>query len=147
MTLEIQLSNETPVKVKDENKDRLTKELPILMKENKSLYDLLFDLAEYLKETFKKDLVITMIFRTDEEQAEIYKDDAKYKAKPFKSPHQFWQATDIRSLIYTPEEIKSIEKYLNDKYNGTNFYAWTAKNHKVGAGQEHFHVQFLKKNV
>lgn len=137
------VSNEAKVNVKDASQ-RLTDELKTLMTKNKDLYDLIFDLAEYLKETYKKELIITMIDRTQAEQDEIYKDDKKYKEKPFKSPHQFWQAVDIRSKIYTPEEIKAIEKYLNDKYNATNYYAWTARNHKVGAGSEHFHIQYFK---
>lgn len=139
------MSNETPVKVKEENKERLTAELPILMKENKPLYDLLFDLAEFIKESFSKELIITMIFRTDDEQDAIYKDDPKYITKKFKSPHQIHQAADIRSKIFTSEEIKKIEDFLNTKYNPVNVYAWTAKNHKVGAGAEHFHIQLLEK--
>jgi len=138
------MSNETTVRVKDDSK-RLQLELKELLTKNKLLHDLIFDLAEFIKSSFKKELVITMIFRTDAEQAEIYKDDPKYKVKPFKSPHQLWSAVDIRSLIFTPDEIKKIEDYLNNKYNGSNGFKWTARNHKVGVGAFHFHIQLVKK--
>jgi len=140
------MSGQTIVKVKDDSK-RLTAELKELLKFNKPLYDLVFDLADYIKDSFKKELVLTMIFRTQEEQAAIYKDDAKYKVKPFKSPHQFWQSVDIRSKIFTKDEIKKIENHINEKYNSTNQLAWTARNHTVAGGAEHFHIQYVIKKA
>lgn len=138
------MSNDTPVKVKDSSK-RLMDELKALSTSNRELHDLLFDLAEYVKFAFKKETIITMIGRTQEEQDEIYKNDAKYKEKKFVSPHMIGMAVDIRSKIFTPEEIKRIEDYLNSKYNTSNTFKWTARNHKVGNGAEHFHIQFKSK--
>jgi len=116
-----------------------------LQSKNIYLYNLIQDVAKYIQDNFKKTLVITMVDRTNAEQAEIYKDDPKYKTKPFKSPHQFAQAVDIRSKIFTADEIKKIENYINNKYNSTNFWSWTAKDHTVGTGAEHFHIQFILK--
>lgn len=138
------MSNEPVVKVKD-NSERLITELKTLLVKNKLLHDLIFDLAEYIKSSFSKELIITMIDRTEAEQEAIYKNDARYKEKPFKSPHQFWHAVDIRSKVFSKEEIKKIEDYLNTKYNPTNYYKWTARNHVVGQGAEHFHIQYSKK--
>ncbi len=132
------------VKLKNDS-IRLKTELSTLKGKNLPLYDLIFDLAEHIRNTVKKDLILTMIDRTPAEQDELYKNDKRYQAKKFKSPHQFWHAVDIRSKIFTKEEIASIVKHLNDKCNATNAYAWTAKCHAVGAGAEHFHIQYAKK--
>lgn len=137
------MSGEGTVKLKNDDK-RLKDELALLKTNNKSLYDLLFNLADWVKDNLKKDLVVTGIFRSNEEQANIYKNDAKYKAKPFKSPHQFWDAFDLRDSIFTKDEIPKVVKYLNDTYNKTNRYKWTAMDHSVGLGY-HFHVQYRVK--
>lgn len=137
------MSGEGVVKVKDDNK-RLTDELALLKAKNKPLYDLLFNLADWIKENIKKDIVVTAIYRSDDEQATIYKNDYKYKTKPFKSPHQFWDAFDLRDNTFTKDEIPKIVKFINDTYNATNRYKWTAMDHSVGLGF-HFHVQFRAK--
>ena len=89
-----------------------------------------------------------MIYRSDQEQNDIYKGTIRngrsYDQNPWKSPHQFWQAADIRSTIFTDNETKDIENYLNSKYNNTNYYRWTAKCHKIGEGAYHFHIQYYK---
>lgn len=123
---------------------RLKSEYNQLIEKNSGLYDLINDLCIYVKKKYNKEVVITMIGRTDQEQDDIYKEDPKYKIKKFKSPHQFCHAVDIRSHTFSADEIKNIEDYLNNKYNPNNYYKWTAKNHTVGLG-EHFHIQFLKK--
>jgi hypothetical protein len=132
------------VKFKNDS-ERLKAEWVTLASKNTLLTSLLSDLATYIRTKFNKDLIITMIYRTPDEQAEIYKDDPKFKVKPFKSPHTFWHSADIRSSTFTPEEIKQIEDYLNVKYKKSNYYGWTARNHKVGNGAEHFHIQITKK--
>lgn len=137
------MSGEGSVKLKNDS-PRLKSELTELLKLNKPLYDILFDLADYVKDAFKKELVVTGIFRTDQEQDDIYKDDVKYKVKKFKSPHQVWTAFDLRDSTFLPDEIKKIVKYANDKYNKTNTYTWTALDHSVGKGW-HFHVQYVVK--
>lgn len=124
---------------------RLKEELRRLGKENKPLLDLIVDLYHHIEDILGKDTVITMIYRTSAEQDAIYGKSKKYKKKKFTSPHQYWQAMDIRSKSFTKDEVKSIEKYLNDKYNDTNYYKWSAKDHKVGKGASHFHIQYLKK--
>lgn len=134
--------NVTPI-LKPEFKNhsvRLETEYNNLINKNKYLYELINDLTLYIKNNLKKSLVITMIYRTDEEQDSIYKDDPKYKIKKFKSPHQFNHAVDLRSKDFTKDEIKQIEDYLNNKYNNNNYYKWTARNHNIGLG-DHFHVQ------
>lgn len=123
--------------------ERLEKEFNQLNQKNPELRRLLMDVAFFTKRKFNKNIVITMIYRTQEEQDEIYKDDSKYKTKKFKSPHQFFHAADLRSSSFESSEIKKIEDYLNNKYNENNYYKWTARDHTVGLGM-HFHLQFVK---
>lgn len=125
--------------------DRIAKEFKELPSKNNELHELAEDLSHFIKNSFNKELVITMIYRTDQEQDDIYKNDPKYKLKKFKSPHQFWHALDIRSNTFDKLEISKIEDYLNCKYNTSNFYMWTAKWHMVSGQAYHFHVQFIKK--
>jgi hypothetical protein len=137
------MSGEGKVRLKNDDA-RLKIELDTLKAKNKPLYDLLFNLADWVKEQIKKDLVITGIYRTIEEQAAIYKNNAKFKARPFTSPHQLWDAFDLRDSTFTKEETPKIVKYLNDTYNTTNIYKFTAMDHNVGSGW-HFHVQYKVK--
>lgn len=139
------MSGEGTVKVKNDDA-RLKAELATLKTKNKPLYDILFNLADWVKDKFKKELVITGIFRTDTEQAAIYKNDSRYKVKPFKSPHQNWTAFDLRDSTFDKPEIPQIVKYLNDTYNPTNVYKFTAMDHNIGSGW-HFHCQYLEKKV
>jgi len=123
--------------------DRINDEFLHLDEHNVPLEELVWDVASYCKKQFNKDITITMIWRHQTEQDDIYKDNEQYQIQEFKSPHQFWQAVDLRSSIFTEEEIDDIVKYLNDKYNESNYYKWTAKNHNVGRG-DHFHIQYYK---
>lgn len=127
------------------NSPRLKKELIELQDKNKELHELVIDLYKWIAKEINKDTIITMIFRTDAEQDELYKHSDKYKNKPFKSPHQFWHAVDLRTSIYNDEEIEKIVKYLNDKYDSTNYYGWTAKAHAIKGNAMHFHINYVKK--
>lgn len=124
--------------------ERIKKEIGDLRSKNKPLLKLILDLYHYIEDTFDKDTIITMIYRTQEEQDNIYKDNEKYKQRKFKSPHQFYHGIDLRSRIYTQDEIDHIVDYLNDKYNDSNYYKFTAMCHNVGHG-DHFHIQYYKK--
>jgi hypothetical protein len=124
--------------------ERLKEEFNELAIKNVYLSRLIVDAQNYCYTNFQKNIVITMIYRTQEEQDSIYKDDARYKVKKFKSPHQFFHASDLRSSTFTPEEIKKLVDYLNLTYDENNYYKFTAMCHDVGLG-EHFHIQFAKK--
>lgn len=123
---------------------RIKRELGDLRTKNKPLLKLILDLYHYVEDNFGKDVVITMIYRTDEEQDYLYRHSERYAKRPFKSPHQFYHAIDIRSWLYTKEEIKQMVDYLNSKYNQDNYYKWTTKVHEVGDNGMHFHIQFVK---
>lgn len=127
------------------NSERLILEHHALEDANKPLFDLIQDAAEYVSREFNKDIVITMIGRTQKEQDDIYAGTTsasgrEYDKKPWRSPHQFDHAVDLRSRIFSEDEINQLVDYLNAKYNQVNYYKWTAKNHNVGRG-DHFHIQ------
>lgn len=123
----------------------LKEQLGSLKRENKKLYDLVIDLYKWIDKEIGKDTIITMIYRTAAQQDALYSHSEKYKDKPWKSPHQFWHAVDLRTWIYTQEEIDRIVKYLNDKYNDSNYYKWTARAHEVGNNGMHFHINYIIK--
>ena len=133
------------IKAKNNSK-RIIEEIWELKSKNKPLLKLLFDVRDYCMDMFEKDIVITMIYRTDDEQDMIYRDNNRYQKKKFKSPHQFFHALDLRSNTFEKEEIEELVKYLNDKYDDSNFYKFTAMCHNVGHGN-HFHIQYYKKGT
>ena len=138
-------------KVKLRYEKRLNKELKTLKKKNPELYEMAIDFTAYVREEFDKDVVLTCILRSDAEQLSIYRGmknskGVRFEDKPWKSPHQFWHALDLRSKIYTYQERKKMVKWWNERGSkDDNYYKWTAKVHKVGEGALHFHVQFVKK--
>lgn len=156
---------------------RLKDEFKQLRHENPDLAKLMVWLYHHVYNEYGKNVTMTMIFRTQAEQDGIYKGvkrgKREYDKKPWKSPHQFWHAVDIRSrhpLVrqnkgklevveddngkirrdvnlqdsFTDKQIKEIENALNEKFNRTNYYRWTAKCHKVGKGAFHFHIQYVR---
>lgn len=135
-------TKEMAIKFKNES-ERLEKEWVELDERNVPLKGLIKHVGEYTQNKFNKEIVITMIYRTDDEQESIYQDNERYKAKPFKSPHQFYQAVDLRSRTFTEEEIEDLVEIINSTYNMPNYYNWTAKCHNVGKG-DHFHIQFYE---
>lgn len=137
-------SDPLPLEFKD-NSVRLKNEYDTLSSKNQALKDLIDDVARFVKKETGKTLVITMIYRTQEEQDNLYKNDPKYAVRKFKSPHQFWHSVDLRSRIFTDEEIRKIESYINQKYNPINYYNWTAKNHRIIGNVDHFHIQLSKR--
>jgi len=128
--------------------NRLRQEHKELETKNPKLYIVLLDCGVFCKEKFNKNVVITMIYRTEAEQDDLYKDSEKYKVKKFKSPHQFFHAFDLRSSIFETNEKKILVDYLNTKYNISNYYKFTALCHDIdgnGPQAEHFHVNYVKK--
>ena len=110
-----------PISYKELN-PRLQSEHSDLEIKNKELYDILDALNAYTNKMFKKNVIITMIYRTQAEQAYLYRNSKKYAKKKFKSPHQFWQGIDIRSGTFKQSEIKQIAAWLNRKYKKGNYY-------------------------
>ena len=134
--------------------ERLKDELMSLASKNKGLHGLVIDLYKWISITYGKDTTITMIYRTQEEQDNIYKGikrgSREYDINPWISGHSLWVALDIRTSIYTSEEINSIKKYINNKYNSLNYFKSTVIYHEITTSKgeklgKHFHIRFKKK--
>lgn len=122
------------------NRARQEAELEQLKSKNHHLYDLINELSHHIQKKYNKIIVLTEIYRRQEEQERYYG-----KGTLKKSNHQLWNAVDIRSRDFTSKEIKEIEDYLNTKYNPFNQCKFTALFHEVNGNGEHFHIQFIKK--
>jgi len=98
-------------------------------------------LSAYCQLEFKKDITITGIYRTQEEQEKIYSKNKQFKKAPWYSVHQFWRGMDIRSKNFTKKECDKIVLFLNmityDTIHNTVVY------HDVGLAK-HFHLQSKK---
>jgi hypothetical protein len=129
-----------PVEFKTE---RVAGEFETLKDKNDKLRQAVVECNRWCNQKFGKNLTLTMIYRTQAEQDYLYRNNARYQRSKFKSPHQFWQAVDLRSRNFSEKEITEIENWFNSRYDGSNYYDWTARCHDVGAGR-HFHVQYLK---
>jgi hypothetical protein len=121
---------------------RIIGEWSTLTKKNAALAQLIWDLQVFVEEFFNKDVVITHLYRTQEQQERFYGKGTKRK-----SPHQFWGAVDIRDSIYTKAEIGKMVDFLKfyDNYNKYRVIkasmSSTYLRHNIGLGM-HFHIQF-----
>lgn len=104
---------------------------------NPRLVDAIIDLADTMQLMFGKDITLTEVFRTPDEQTALYKDEAQKVAK---SPHSFWKAVDIRSRDLTQHQIDFAVQYLNTKYKNASGRP-VAIFHKIAGGADHIHVQ------
>lgn len=117
--------------------DRVKNEYAELLKKNQRLYRIIECLAQFTTLEFGKGIVITSIFRTPEEHAELYKQTTN---PPATSPHMTWNAVDLRSSIYTDIEIQRMLKFLNCfLYKGGA--KPTAIYHVILGNTYHFHIQ------
>ena len=97
----------------------------------------------YSEIEFDKSIIITDLVRNQDEQDHIYRNNEKYKVKPWKSTHQFGRAADIRSRIYSKEEIEKLVTFANNvTYDPTRPDKKTCLCHDVGSGI-HLHLQTL----
>lgn len=92
----------------------------------------------YVKAKYNKNIRITDTHRTQESQDHIYRNNPRYKIKPWPSVHQQGRGVDISIKGYTPAMIRDIVVTANrikysDKYK-------IATHHDVGAG-DHLHFQ------
>ena len=123
---------------------RIEREFNDLKTKNNPLRLLIVVLAKNCRENYGKYLTITGIYRTPAEQKAIYGNTARWKKRPFKSPHEFYDACDLRSSNFTPKEIKEMVDFLNEYWNENNYFKWTALYHEVGDNGWHFHIQYKR---
>jgi len=118
---------------------RVDDEFVLLHGENRALYDLLTAASTFAQYELSKPLTITHIFRTDEEQAELYSHIPEDKRR--KSHHQFWNAVDIRSKDFADWEIDQLLRFFNN-FSLNKGQLETAIYHKVPGNAFHFHVKY-----
>ena len=100
---------------------------------------IIYALAGFVFNRFEKILTITEIWRSDAEQDAYYANYPAYKQQPWKSTHQDWRAADVRAMVFTADELKAIDEFLNNNF----FYNKEHKVcvvHDVGLGL-HIHIQ------
>lgn len=107
---------------------------------NRRLRKVLDMLALYCELEFRKDVVVTEILRTEEENRAV-------GGIP-NSPHCVWNAADIRSSTFEPDEVAKIEKFLNCvtyRNNGKKTFVYHEVKKPDGtSGGLHLHIQCLK---
>jgi hypothetical protein len=121
--------------------ERIKKEWNELNTKNPRLAFLISSISSKIELLFNITPMITMIYRTEEEQKELYKDTPN---PPARSPHQDWNAVDLRSSDFTEDQINKIID-LFSKAGVDNLFAKTAIYHKIAGNAYHFHVQFKGK--
>lgn len=111
-----------------------------LQAKNPRLHRLINLLHDYTMLEFNKGVVITHIFRTPEQQKELYKDTPADK-RPTTSPHMTWGAVDIRSSIYDAKQIDKMLKFLNT-FTYAGGQRSVAIHHMVAGNTWHTHIQY-----
>lgn len=119
--------------------ERVEKEWAYLEEVNKPLHMLIEMLESFVTLELHKDVTLTSIFRSKEEQAALYVNVPSDK-KVLDSPHMHWRAVDLRSSDFTDAEIKRMLTFLNAfRYmEGRS----VALYHTIAGNVAHFHVQY-----
>ena len=99
-----------------------------------ALVKYLHECACFVFTNFGKDIVITEVWRSPEEQAEI----CKRVGKQYRSKHEFWDAVDLRSWIYNKEERRKLFDYMLEL---ERHYLIRHIFHRIPGGAWHFHVE------
>ena len=126
---------------------RVGDEFLTLKVKNPPLAQIMLDLVDFVRIEFHKDVVMTMIHRTQAEQWKLYEKTDGPKTKRI-SPHMHWNAVDLRDRIYTPKEKQKITAYLQSHYDGSNRMAKLGNGsrtcwiHKIKGQAMHFHIQY-----
>lgn len=118
--------------------DRIRDEFADLIQKNNKLFLLLVELERFVREGLGKDVVLTSILRTKEENDALYTQTPVDK-RPKSQPHCTWEAVDIRSAVYTDDEIKRILGFINGSYKNKNGKP-AALYHMINGNVPHFHI-------
>jgi len=115
---------------------RIEVEFKELFNRNRRLYQLILVAGQYSEFEFRKEVTITSLYRTPEENAALYAPNVE----PISKPHTIWQAVDLRSVIYSAPEIYKFVQFLNlwTVFDGKKLTAFC---HSIPGGSQHFHVQ------
>jgi len=81
---------------------------------------------------------VTEVFRSPEDNTVLYTSRG-FTEVPL-STHSFWRAIDLRTFIYTEEQLDKLAAFINESFEYTGMKQ-SALVHKVGDGVKHFHIQ------
>jgi hypothetical protein len=96
--------------------------------------------SEFMDIEFGKNIVVTEIFRTPEENAALYKAAGK---EPDWRPHTMWMAADLRSSVFSQREIERLAAFFN-QFTVFSGQRKCATYHAIKGNVEHFHIQVNK---
>lgn len=116
---------------------RIRDEFAQLPTKNPAMFDLLDRLNSWVANTYKKDITITCIYRTPEENDALYNGLLE---RPKGSPHVYWKAVDLRSRGFTQVELSAICAWLNAHFK--NALKPVAFVHALPNNAAHFHIQY-----
>jgi uncharacterized protein YcbK (DUF882 family) len=111
-----------------------------LSTKNPKLVELLIDLDQMITKDYGKNIVLTSVFRTPDEQAALYSQATR---KVTNSAHSTNEAVDLRSWTFTDAERDEIVAYLNNKYKNANGKP-VAMCHSIPGGTIHFHIALYR---
>jgi hypothetical protein len=124
--------------------DRSKKEFGMI---DARLQAILYFVEGYTRQNFDKEITLTHLIRTKEEQDRIYGANPRYVANPWTSVHQVNRGADIRSHSFTTDEINMIVNIVNSLFVYNNNLQ-TCIYHDVGAGAHiHFQVPHKERQV
>ena len=92
--------------------------------------------AESSIRLFGKQPVVTSIYRSEAEHRALC---ARLGVAPYASVHTYWRGVDLRSWIYSDDEIRQLLEIINSRFDYGRSKS-VAICHDVGAGR-HFHIQ------
>jgi hypothetical protein len=117
--------------------DLIKSEFETLKTKNPKLVKILTAIDLFSQAEFGKEIVLTSIYRSLEEYKALY--SANPSAMPTSLPHSKYQAADLRSSIYSQQEVDRIVAFANcfHFYGGQRK---TALYHAIANGAPHFHV-------
>ena len=95
----------------------------------------------YMMAKYGYEITVTETMRTQEQQDYIYRNNVKYKVKPWPSVHQFGRGIDLRTRDMNPQMVADVVQLCNNiPYDKNRPSKKTAQAHNVGSGL-HLHIQ------
>lgn len=102
------------------------------------LLELLFYVDDFVYTNFGKNICVTEVYRTDEEQNKLYPDNLKKVSLHMLTPVQ---AIDIRSWEFNEKEVEALNIAINDGWDFGFKNMQCCIFHKLKSGAYHFHIQ------
>lgn len=116
--------------------DRIRDEYEELKTRNPKLRSTLECADLYTRTEFNKEIVLTCIYRSPDENKALYAPNPE----PATQPHTKWDAADLRSTIFTQGEINKLLTFLNC-FSYVGGQRKVATYHLIAGNTWHLHCQ------